>query len=468
MKWISKIIQPSSTLLFLLSDMKFYQFNSAFVGNQWLDSVLIGIEGGTICSIESDHDWNDWGRGRNDIYIEHEGQTVVGEQIWGDALPGMINVHSHSFQRGLAGRSEYRTSHRDSFWTWRTTMYDFLANFKPEDIYRVTCQIYRELLRGGYTSVGEFHYVHCDSSGRSYERLNELSAVIVQAAVDTGINLCLIPTLYQHGGFGRPLEEKQKRFYLSEDQLFQLVADTIKQFGDQPNIQIGLALHSLRAVEVDTGKRVVQQFQQEYPGRPIHMHVAEQIPEVEECLAATGRRPIEYLCDHFEVDDSWCLIHCTQALPHELKLIADSKAVVGLCPTTEANLGDGVFPAEQFLELDGRFGIGTDSQVSTSPASELRMLEYSQRLTTHRRNVLATDDQSTGRRLVSASLRGGAQALGINAGSLEVGKRADLIVIDPSHPAIGGVDQDRLMDRWVFCDHGNPVMKTMVGGKFVE
>jgi formimidoylglutamate deiminase len=426
-----------------------FLFDHAIVGDRWIENALITVSNGVIQSVES------------------ASSVADTQRIRGVALPGMINVHSHSFQRALAGRSEFRTAHQDSFWTWRAQMYDFVKQFQPDDVYRISLQLYRELLAGGYTSVGEFHYLHADQQGRPYSRINELSLAIAQAAADSGINFCYIPALYQQGGFGRPLEEGQSRFFLTEEQFFELIESTAKKFAGSKNFHVAMALHSLRAVNHTVGTRVVEQFRASYPNRPIHMHVAEQIKEVDDCLTATGKRSIEYLFDQYAVDQHWCLIHCTQALEHELQLIAESGAVVGLCPTTEANLGDGIFPAQEFLSLGGRIGIGTDSQVSGNPAAELRQLEYSQRLRLRQRCVLATTEQSVGRRLFDAVTAGGAQALGISGGSLEVGQRADLIVIDPRHPSIGGELQDRLLDRWAFCDYGNPVMRTMVGGAWI-
>jgi formimidoylglutamate deiminase len=420
-----------------------FQFSAALIGDQWLENTVITIADGLIQAPQP---------------------AIPVEPINGVALPGMINLHSHAFQRALAGRSEFRTANQDSFWTWRTQMYDFVQNFKPEDVYRIALQLYRELLAGGYTTVGEFHYLHVDQQGHPYSRLNELSHAVAQAGADAGINFCYIPALYQQGGFGRPLEAGQKRFYLTEEQFFQLIETTAKQFSSSPNFHLAMALHSLRAVSTPVGKQVVKQFRANHPNRPIHMHVAEQIKEVEDCLAATGKRSIEYLFEQYEVDDNWCLIHCTQALEHELKLIADAGAVVGLCPTTEGNLGDGIFPAQEFFAMDGRIGIGTDSQVSNNPAAELRQLEYSQRLRLRQRCILSTPDESVGQRLFRAVSSGGAQATGIAAGSLEVGHRADLIVIDPQHPSINGESGNRLLDRWAFCDYGNPVVRTMVGG----
>jgi formimidoylglutamate deiminase len=458
--------QPEHAIMSKTGDAQSFQFWSALIENRWVDRPIISIADGIIVSISAPLEvsiskgWN------SSSELSAAPTNII--PINGVALPGMANVHSHAFQRALAGLSEFRTANQDSFWTWRTQMYDLVRKFQPEDVYEIAKQLYCEMLIGGYTTVGEFHYLHTDEMGLPYPRLNELSQATAQAAIEVGINFCFIPALYQQGGFGRPIEDGQQRFYLSEENFFRLIEETQTQFGQSPNFHLAMALHSLRAVATEVGKGVVEQFRSSFPTRPIHIHVAEQMKEVEDCLTATGRRSIEYLFDQFDVDEKWCLIHCTQSLEHELKLIANSGAVVGLCPTTEANLGDGIFPAHEFLALGGRFGIGTDSQVSNNPAAELRMLEYSQRLRLRQRSVLATDQESVGQRLFASASRGGAQALGINAGSLEVGKRADLIVIDPQHPAIDGQIGDRLLDRWVICDYGNPVVRTMVGGRWID
>ena len=429
-----------------------FRFDAALVADEWIDDVVITVANGLIESIQS--------------YAA--GDSLDATRIQGVALPGMTNVHSHAFQRGLAGLSEYRTAHRDSFWTWRNLMYDFLAHLEPPEVYRLAKQLYREMLRAGYTSVGEFHYLHNDKNGRPYSDPTEFSVAVTQAALDVGINFCLIPTLYQCGGFARPLDRKQQRFFLTEDAFHELIRQCQHRFQTEPNFQIGMALHSLRAVEVSVGQRVVRQFRNDFSDRPIHMHVSEQLGEVDDCLAATGRRPVELLFDHFDVDDRWCLIHATHAQSQELKLIANSQAVIGLCPSTEGNLGDGIFSAAEFLELGGRWGIGTDSQIAINPAAELRLLEYGQRLSKRLRCVLGTESRSVGRNLFERVAAYGAQALGINAGEIAVGRRADLIVIDPTHPSIDGAARDRLLDRFVFCDFGNPVSRTMVGGVWAD
>ena len=310
--------------------------------------------------------------------------------------------------------------------------------------------------------------MHNDKTGSAYDNLSELADAVTMAARDVGIGICLLPTLYLRGGFDRELQESQKRFALQPDLFLDLLRTCHSEHGDDPNFRIGMALHSLRAVDKSTAQWILGEFQDVFRNRPIHIHIAEQVGEVEECLAATGQRPIEFLFTHFDVDANWCLIHATHADITELESIVRSQAIVGLCPSTEANLGDGVFPAAEFLQRQGRFGVGSDSHVAINLAAELRLIEYGQRLTLQKRAVLGTEVESVGRRLYRESASGGAAALGVNSGTISVGKRADLIVVDTKHPTIAGAEQDRLLDRLVFCDHGNPISQTMVGGHWVD
>ncbi len=430
-------------------DRKRIRFGSALVEDRWLEDVVITIADGVITSIEPSTSDSD----------------EPCELVKGVALPGIANLHSHAFQRGFAGLSEYRTSENDSFWTWRKLMYEFVWRLDPSDVYVVAKQLYLEMLRAGYTWVGEFHYVHNDKTGLPYDNLSEMADAVTNAARDVGIGICLLPTLYLRGGFYRELQQDQQRFALQPDSFLDLLRDCQSNYGNDPNFQIGMALHSLRAVDKSTAQLVLADFQNVFQDRPIHIHVSEQVGEVEECLAATGQRPIEFLFNNFDVDANWCLIHATHADQAELQRIVSAQAVVGLCPSTEANLGDGVFPAAEFVQLQGRFGIGSDSHVAINPAAEMRLVEYGQRLTLRKRAVLGTAIESVGRRLYRESASGGAAALGLNSGTISVGKRADLIVVDATHPSIAGAEKDRLLDRLVFCDHGSPINQTIVGGK---
>lgn len=430
------------------------RFTTALVNDEWAENVVLTVsQDGLIAN----------------ILTNAPSDAVVDETIVGTAIPGMPNVHSHAFQRAFAGLSESRTGRHDSFWTWRKLMYDFVERLTPEEIYKTARGLYYELARFGYTWVGEFHYVHNSPSGLPYEDRSCLSDALIHAARDVGIGICLLPVLYQRGGFAdEELAPAQRRFSLSEGEFLNLVSDLRTKWGSTANVEIGIAFHSLRAVSVDVIRRVTEAFRRDQPDGVIHIHVAEQTKEVDGCLAATGRRPVEYLLSEVPVDNRWCLIHATHLKEKEIHAMANSGATAGLCPTTEANLGDGIFSTPEFVAAGGRFAIGSDSHVCVNPRSELRLIEYGQRLTRRSRAVLCDERRSVGRYLYDSAASGGAVAIGIEGGVLKVGSRADLVVLDPSHPAIDGSTGDRLIDRYVFCDAGNPVSRTMVGGNWVK
>ena len=427
------------------------RFRAALVDGQWQDNVQISVSpDGLIERIDSD------------VVSNESIENLI-------ALPGMVNVHSHAFQRGFAGLSEFRTAANDSFWTWRKLMYDFVGRLTPDDVYATARQLYSEILAAGYTWVGEFHYLHNDFGGANYSNIGEMSDAIQRAAMDTGIGLCHLPVLYQRGGFGdEPIASGQDRFVLSNDQFCELVESCRSKWVDAANTKVGIALHSLRAVSVEAAVAAIEHVKRIDSQAPIHIHVAEQTAEIEACVATHRRRSVEFLFDSLPVDESWCLIHATHLNDREIEQIAASKAVVGLCPTTEANLGDGIFRAEEFLKLGGRICIGSDSHCSVDLREELRLLEYGQRLTTRRRAVLGTNDVSVGRNLYCHAAKEGARAIGINAGEISVGKRADFTLIDASHPAIDNVSGDRILDRLIFANIGNPIAGVVVGGRVLK
>ena len=357
-------------------------------------------------------------------------------------LPGMPNLHSHAFQRGFSGLTETRGPERDSFWTWREMMYRFALQLDPEGMEAIAALACAEMLETGYTRLGEFHYLHHAPDGRPYADPAEMSLRIFAAAEATGIALTHLPVFYAHGGFGGAAPaEGQRRFVQDLDGFDRLMAACAARL-HRPQDRLGLAPHSLRAATPDQIRRLAQTW----PGRPFHIHIAEQVKEVEDCLAHCGARPVEWLMDSAEVGPDWCLIHATHLTPVEVGAIAASGAVAGLCPLTEANLGDGTFPAAGFLAAGGRFGIGTDSNVAISVAGELQMLEYSQRLS-HRARNICTPAGSTGAALFAAALQGGAQALAAPAPDLVPGAPADLVALrDPLQ--LG--DPGSLLDRWIF------------------
>jgi formimidoylglutamate deiminase len=390
-------------------------------------------------------------------------------RLQGPVIPGMANLHSHAFQRAMAGLGERRSGEADSFWTWRETMYRLVSLLRPEDMEAIAAQLFVELLESGYTAVAEFHYLHHGKDGQAYATLTETSRRIIAASKRAGIRLTHLPALYMQAGFGgKPLSAEQKRFGNSVEQFTRLMDELHTEYARDPTVRIGLALHSLRAVDLAAMRRVTEHWSTLDNGAPIHLHVAEQTREVDECLAFYGSRPVQWLFDNAAVDERWCLVHATHMVDAEVGAVAASGAVAGLCPTTEANLGDGIFPAAAFVERGGRFGIGSDSQVSLSPMEELRLLEYGQRLVSRRRAVLASGEQpSTGRNLYQSAARGGAQALGIVAGELSPGARADFVVLDAESPGLYGRQGDALLDALLFSDSRNAIKSVWVGGREV-
>lgn len=390
------------------------------------------------------------------------------ERLEGFVVPGMPNLHSHAFQRAMAGFTEARTHPTDTFWTWRAAMYAFAARITPEQLQHVAEWAYVEMLKAGFTSVAEFHYLHRDLRARPYADPAETSHRVVAAARDAGIALTLLPVLYLHGGFGgRPPDPAQERFVQSVDEFAALVRSLGARHAMTHGVRLGAAFHSLRAVDPHALRATLGMLDEVDPAAPIHIHVAEQANEVADCIAWSGRRPVEWLLDNAPVDARWCLVHATHADARELRRLAASGATAGLCPTTEANLGDGIFAASDYLAgaAPGRFGIGSDSHVTLSIVEELRLLEYAQRLALRRRAALASEAQpSPGERLYVEAAAGGAQALGISAGRLASGYRADLVVLDPGHPAFWNKTPEQALDAWIFTGDSRCVRDVMVGG----
>ena len=364
----------------------------------------------------------------------------------GALIPGLPNLHSHAFQRAMAGLAERRGAGEDSFWSWRETMYAFAARVDPDALHAIATQLYAEMLEAGYTQVCEFHYLHHAPDGRPYADATAMAQALIAAAHETGIGLTLLPTLYLRGGFDdRPLAPRQRRFAHTVDRFLELVAALLSM--ERPGLQIGIALHSLRAVPAQALRAVLDSG---LAARgPIHLHIAEQTAEVEDCLAATGQRPVAWLLDHASVDARWCLVHATHMDGDETRRLARSGAVAGLCPTTEANLGDGLFPLVEYLECGGRLGIGSDSHISVSPVEELRWLEYGQRLTRRARNVAASVVQPhSGARLFAAALDGGLAASGLDAMQPYA---AGAVALDDAHPLLAARANDELLDGWIFA-----------------
>lgn len=390
------------------------------------------------------------------------------ERHTGVAVPGVPNVHSHAFQRALAGLTERGSPRGDTFWSWRERMYAFLQRLRPDDIEAIAAQLQIELLRQGFTAVTEFHYLRNTPDGAPYDDPVETARRIVVAAERTGIGLTLLPTLYLASDFGgAPPTSAQRRFVTTIDALLDDVAALTGPI-EATGGRVGLALHSLRAVPPEPLRTAVEALRDRDPTAPVHIHVAEQEREVEACRTSFGARPVAWLLDQAPVDERWCLVHATHVDDAEIAAMAASGAVVALCPTTEANLGDGIFPLAAYQGAGGRWAVGTDSHVGVSPAGELRTLEYGQRLAHRVRNVAAgRRDRSSGRTLLDASWAGGAQASGRPLGVLEEGARADIVLLDPRHPALAGREGDDLLDAWIFAGDETPVRDVMVGGRWV-
>ena len=443
-------------------------FGSALLPDGWATGVRLTVAQGRIERVEVDT------------------APSASDECHGVAIPGLPNLHSHAFQRGLAGLTERRGPTGDSFWTWRELMYRFVERLEPEGVEAIAALVYAEMLEGGFTHVGEFHYLHHDQDGRHFANPGELAGRIAAAAETTGIGLTLLPTFYAHSGFGGAAPNpRQRRFINTVDSFARVVEASRSAVRGLSGAVVGVAPHSLRAVTPEELERVVKIAQ----GEVIHIHIAEQTKEVQDCLTWSGRRPIEWLLENQAVDERWCLVHATHAIPPEVAGMAASRAVVGLCPITEANLGDGIFPAPPFVEQGGRYGVGSDSNVLLDGAEELRVLEYSQRLAQRARNVLArAEGQSTGRSLFDAALAGGAQALSARAGGvgsggldalagsargggapagfaraagpgsgglqtpgLSVGASADIVSLDANHPTLVERSGDEILDSWIFA-----------------
>ncbi|WP_332771481.1 formimidoylglutamate deiminase [Pseudomonas sp. ESBL1] len=399
-------------------------------------------------------------------HVEADASAEGAERLGGPVLPGMPNLHSHAFQRAMAGLAEVAGNPNDSFWTWRDLMYRLVGRITPEQVQVIARQLYIEMLKAGYTSVAEFHYVHHDHNGHAYADPGELSLRISAAAADTGIGLTLLPVLYSNAGFGgQAPSEGQRRFINSSEQYLRLQERLAPHLAAQPAQRLGLCFHSLRAV---TPQQIAEVLAAGDQACPVHIHIAEQQKEVDDCLAWSGRRPLQWLYENVEVDARWCLVHATHAEADEVSAMARSHAVAGLCLTTEANLGDGIFPAVDFMAQGGRMGIGSDSHVSLSVVEELRWLEYGQRLRDQRRNRLYRGDQPiVGRTLYDAALVGGAQAMGQAVGELAVGKRADWLVLDGQDPYLATASGDGILNRWLFAGGDRQVRDVMVNGQWV-
>ncbi len=415
----------------------------ALTPDGWARDVAVTVEAGRIAAVSP-------------------GAPPQGERVE-VLLPAPVNLHSHAFQRAMAGMTERRGPGPDSFWTWRSLMYRFLDHLTPDDVEAIAAFVQMEMAEAGYAAVAEFHYLHHRPGGAPYADLAEMSARIAAAAAETGLGLTHLPVLYMQGGCdGRALGPGQVRFGNDMDRFARLLEGAAAALAALPaDTGLGVAPHSLRAVTPAALSAVAAMR----PGAPVHLHLAEQMSEVAEVQGAYGARPVEWLLANAAVDARWCLIHCTQMLPAETAALAATGAVAGLCPITEASLGDGIFDGLRFAAAGGRYGVGSDSNIRIALAEELRSLEYSQRLRDRGRAMFATPDRSTGRALYQAVLAGGAQAAGRTAGALAPGMWADLLALDGAHVDLAGRQGDEILDAWIFAGDDRMVREVWSAGR---
>lgn len=414
-----------------------FHFSDVYLPHGWQQNVSVLVDdNGYYSSIEQD---------------DNPSKLPV---IGGITIPGTANLHSHAFQRAMAGLAEKRGDSNDSFWSWRDTMYRFVNIIEPDDLYAIASKLYIDFLKGGFTSVAEFHYLHNALNGQRYENIAEMSLAIRRAAVTSGIALTHLPVFYAHSGFGgKPANEGQRRFVNNIDSYEKLLIElAISDPTEKTLFRLGIAPHSLRAITPDELTAIQGLRNAITPDGPIHIHISEQKQEVRDCIDHFGVRPIDWLMDNAPVDKTWCLVHATHATPNELSKMASSGAVVGLCPMTEANLGDGIFAAAEFVEQGGSIGVGTDSNIRTNLADELQMLEYGQRLNRQGRNVLASDSQpNVGDFLVTQVNSGGKLATGQPKSDVSVGSRADFIVFPREIDGISWSNGSDYLNYWLFA-----------------
>ena len=418
---------------------------TALVGQNWVQNIRLTCAGGRIIKIETD------------VMTEATDNKVD------TLLPSLGNLHSHTFQRAMAGMTEFRAKGRESFWTWRDLMYRFLGHLSPEQYEAIAALVFMEMQEAGYASVGEFHYVHHQPDGTVYDSLSELSDRVFAAAVETGIGLTHLPVLYTYGGVNQEaLAGGQLRFSNDVDRFLTLVDGCKGNLDGLPDdAQVGIAPHSLRATSPADLTHVLNAT----PDGPVHIHISEQLKEVADVEAKLGQRPVAWLLENFDVTDRWCLIHATHMTREETIAMAKSGVVAGLCPITEANLGDGPFNGPTYLKHGGAFGVGSDSNIRISLTEELRLLEYSQRLRDMARNVLVDGEGSVGHTLYTGAASGGAQALGRDAGTIAVGKLADLVAVDRSNPTLCALRDDQLLDGICFAASDDVITDTWSAGR---
>jgi formimidoylglutamate deiminase len=426
---------------------------TALTPDGWKSDVRVTIDDGAIASVQTG------------------ASAQEGDERHAIMAPAAANLHSHAFQRAMAGLAETRGKETDTFWSWRETMYRFALMMSPEDVEAVAAQLYVEMLEAGFAAVAEFHYLHHAPDGSPYAEPAEMAGRILFAARRVGIGMTLLPVFYAHSTFGgAPPRPEQRRFISDVDSFARLLDDCRALIKADEGEAIGIAPHSLRAV---TPSELSELLALSGDG-PVHIHAAEQTKEVEDCIASLGARPVRWLLEHAGVDQRWCLVHATHMDDKETQDVARSRAIAGLCPVTEANLGDGIFNAAAYVQNGGRYGVGTDSNVSIGAAAELRQLEYAQRLRERARNVCASPGASCGRTMLEAVWSGGAQALRRNSGKLAPGASADILTFFADHPTLAGKKDDQVLDAWIFSVGNSLIdcvwsggLKVVVGGRHI-
>lgn len=426
--------------------MQNYFFKQALLPDGWYENVRVRINmDGTF----SDIDANSKAR-YNDVVLDC-------------VIPAMPNCHSHVFQRAMAGLTEYKTSDDDSFWSWRDLMYRYANQIDAQQLYHIAKYAYTEMLQSGYASVCEFHYIHRDLT--DVDNTENMSLAIIKAAHDVGIALTLLPVLYQQAHIdGSPLNDLQQRFYLSTDEYIALYQSLEKQLYPEQNM--GICFHSLRAVSIEQIKKVLSELDK---GQPIHIHIAEQTAEIEQIKKHSGLRPVELLFDNFDVNENWSLIHATHLNDNEIQLMAQSKTSAGLCPTTEANLGDGIFPLQTYLSQLGNIAIGSDSHILINPFQEMQILEYSQRLQLQKR-VIASNKNTphVGTFLWNKSISGGAQSCQLPVNGIAKNQLANWISIDNNHPMMTNLEGSQILDTLVFANNQISTQSYLKGEKIQQ
>ncbi len=424
------------------ADARVFFAEQAWVQGEWARDVLLAVSA-----------QGHWSRVLPNASAEmRQGAT----RLSGPVLPGVVNTHSHAFQRAIVGLTE-RLGARgsdgasDDFWSWRDRMYSAANRISPAQLETIAAQLYAELLAGGYTQVCEFHYLHNDVDGAAYANPAEMSLALVRAARRTGMGLTLLPTLYMRAGFAHGgLRADQRRFASTPDSIVRIAETVQAHTAGDARVNVGVAIHSLRAVSPAAIQELAAFARQHH--MPVHIHIAEQAQEVDDCLAHTGQRPMEWLLEHVDVDARWNLVHATHATRHELAGVQARGAAIVICPSTEANLGDGVFDLAGYAQVSGQWSVGSDSHVTRRWSEELRLLEYSQRLTQRKRNVAAQalGPLSSATALLQGALGGAGSATGLALDGIAVGQRADFAVLDGQSAALLGIPAGNLLDAMVF------------------